>query len=348
MADDVKAGTTNQTDATPAPVALNAETTLSKDSELSINKADAAVPPPAIETPIQPTPAAPVAPQPVDYSISTPTPTAPTEPLAEPLPTENISVPVVVSEQEAKAADNLEEEKPADTQGLEGQVETLTGEIQSLESKIERLTSNASTPTDSKAAVKPTVSPVVEPPRSIDPVVKAENAPKPPMPVTPPPKPADLPAFNKPTEKSAVATFSDIFPKQAEKLKTSDHPTAGQGEKSLGDAPAVHHSPLTVIGEVLSVFGVVVLAALFLGPFYQQIIGSSLYGTIKSIGWIVAPASLLLGFLFLLFSKGKWMLKILIFILLLITLAFYWGLNGSGAVADQINSFFGVIISFYR
>ncbi|HSX41719.1 MAG TPA: hypothetical protein VLE93_00015 [Candidatus Saccharimonadales bacterium] len=376
MADDTK----KPTDDTELP---SAETTLGKDSDLSINQPVAASPaePKPAETstmnvtkPAEPVPTASAAT--VDFTpppTSQPSPTldAETAPLisateaAEPTAEakESDAKPVMINEKEAEAADDLAAVAPGSTQELGEQVETLTGEIQALESKIEQLAGN---PTAVETKAPTTEVPLSKtadsslPPSAPESAKIADTLPG--ETVKPAAKAADgaSPEALKTSpsgEKSAVATFSDIFaksdkdksPKATEtKLADTQPATPPAADKGMVLPDAEPASATATIGEVLAFLGIFVLALLLVGPYYKSLVGDTLYATIKAVGWLVAPTSLLISFIVLLFAKGKALLKIAVFILLLVSLVFYFGLNTTGTISDQLNNVLGTVFSTYK
>ncbi len=280
-----------------------------------------------------------------------------------------VEKPVVVSDKEAEAADGLGGDTPSPEEQLSDQVETLTGEIQALESKIEHLAGNGNGETkDSQTEVKESPTASSSTPSMPPPPVNPDTA-LPPLPDMPKGETASkaeatLPGefaqketkpFNdaqaKPEDKSAVATFSDIFSKSDKEKPDKKAEASSNAPTSLmPEAPKAVAEPsaAATIGEVLAFFGILVLAVLLLGPFYKSLISDSLYTTIKAVAWLVAPASLLIAFIVLLFAKGKAMFKIAIFILLLVAIVFYLGVNTNGSISEALNSMLGTLFSAYK
>lgn len=353
MADDTKK--------TAAKSGDNAETTLSKDSSLSINQATPATP----ESAATPSPAPATSP---DMSVSKPV-DAPTAPVAEPVAitppsaTETPAAdaakpvsPVVISSQEAEAADGLNSDKstqPNATEELSEQVETLTGEIQALESKIERLSSPSS---ESSAPVADAPEAVAKPAEK--PAEPTPSQPEMPKPVTPPPvekapevaKAAPQPEVDKkaePTDQSAVATFNDIFAK-SDKVAKKEMPADAKAKTPPPVKEAETASGIGTFGEVLAVIGIITLAVALLGPFYRSLVSSSIFSLVDTIAWLAAPVALLISFVVLLFAKGKAGLKAAVFFLMLIAVFFYLAVKTTGSISVQLNSLFGVLFSAYK
>ena len=350
---------------TTAP-AVSSETLLTKDQSLPINAPVSANPP--VSPPSTPVPVASkpdFTPPDITSTAATVAPASQssvqplvnvqdiTEPTVAPAP---FDVPIVVTPQEVKTAEAGSEPtfSPVASQSSHP-VEVLSGDIGSLRSKFN----------DSTAAPTPGTKPVtpapliVEPPKAnpvtpssaatSNPAVSTPPAPAPIQPVSSVPVVTTQPVSSaKPPEKSAVATFSDIFPKQAAKLNEKTTLPSNRANQTPGGSAADTRSPLTLLGEILAAFGALFLVVVLLGPFYQSLLDPSIYSTVKTLGLLVSVASLFIGWLVLLFSKGRVSLKILLPLLLLIAIVFYWGLNGSGPIADGINSLFGSVISLYH
>lgn len=391
MADEVtnKAATDDNADATKAaPEApaksdaeLNAETSLSKDGDLSINQTPATTEAKAADEDMAVSkPAEPVATTPSAAAVDfTPPPSsqpipADTNTKAESLISpaeasektgESVESPVTVTPAEAAAAEAAPAANSAE-QELGAQVETLTGEIQALESKIERLATNDVPAT---AVAEPAKAADMMPAAPTEPAPIATEPPKNPDVTMPPltdpspeaePKPETaLPAEKEAVtekvepnadEKTAVATFSDIFSKSDKEKPDKKAETTAAPASLMPDAPATDSdvSATATIGEVLAFFGIVVLAALLLGPLYKSLLSEDLYSTVKSVAWLVAPSSLLISFIVLLFAKGKGLFKAAVLILLIVAIVFYLGVNTSGSISDQLNNYLGTLFSAYK
>ncbi|MEX1051855.1 MAG: hypothetical protein WEC83_00490 [Patescibacteria group bacterium] len=308
--------------------------------------------------------AAPAEPQPTGELISAPAADA------APASTSPISTapaePMIVADKEVAPANSGQSgEKLAE------EIEVLTGEIQALEAKIERLTSGATGDTPKTENPLQTAD--------LPPISSAEpgTPPLPPKPTSPITEPAALPAsqgdpersrgaappaddalINKPSDSNAsvpvpimsapVSTtnsspvgdlYSDIKKREAEA------PTPR--EELNEQAPSGESSGLAIIAEVIAVFGVVLFVILAVSPFFREMLGDDTYEAVGQIGWLSSLGTLGLGLILLLFTKGKGLFKIILFILLLLAAVLFLALQGSSLIAP-ITSYVEPLVQFYR
>lgn len=264
--------------------------------------------------------------------------------------------PVVISQADANGV------KTVPKQELNDQVETLNGEVQALESKIQGINGD-STPGSAPVLPVAAAAPPANPGASLPPLGDlAANTDKKVETTLPGELAAKENAHQKPaapaTDDSAVATFSDIFAKsdKSKSDKKAGPVLAETPAKPIVPAVSAPNAPNTAadisaaatIGEVLAFFGIFVLALALLSPFYKTLISGSLYPMITAVAWLVAPVSLLVSFIVLLFAKGKGLLKVAILILLLIAAVFYFGVNTSGTISIQLNNLLGTLFASYR
>jgi hypothetical protein len=291
MADQVK------TD--PVASQSNAALTTANDGAIEINKtAPVAAPPPAPADPARPAPA--------------------DKPVAEP--------PVVINE--ADIAASQKENDPHES--LSEQIEVLTGEVQALEAKIEKLTSGAVEGADTEPVspeVKKSDETIVSTPPSVQPT-NPEPAVLPPTPemkdnATAPAglsvPPADSAPILKPDEAAASKSAKSVDDIYTKVLSTPQGKQDSSDHKDLNDDASIEEgmSGIGTVGEVLVVFGMLALMVLFASPFFRTYVEGS-WEAIKSIGWPTATLSLALGFVLFLFNKGRVLVKVLAFILLLV------------------------------
>jgi hypothetical protein len=104
---------------------------------------------------------------------------------------------------------------------------------------------------------------------------------------------------------------------------------------------------LEVIAEVVAVFGIIIFIILAISPFFREILGEDTFLAIQQIGWLTALGTLGLGFLLVLFVKGKAMFKILLFLLLAITAVVFLAMNGSSLISP-ISGTIDPFLDFYR
>lgn len=231
--------------------------------------------------------------------------------------------PIVVSEDEVSSS-------PTSSEHLAEEIETLSGEIQALEAKIDRLTGNVSAE-GAKPEIR-TASPVSSETIKITP--PAQSAPLPPQPMSTAPKP--------------TAPVTDIYAKVAQRQKEAEQGPS-KVTPDFGDAEDIgSFSGVGTIGEVLTVFGLIIFLLMMASPFFKQMLPTNLWEAVRSIGWPTAGVSLLLGFLLLLFAKGKGLLKLMAVIFFLVSALMYVGASGYtnllGPLAGPLESLF----SFYK
>lgn len=219
-----------------------------------------------------------------------------------------------------KPEDVQSTEQPA-TDQLQERIEQLTGEIQALEAKIERLTSGTVAAPDAVAADEVATS--EKPAAPEKPTIK--EAP----PVVPTSSTAPIPA--------AIPTMPNVNPVQ-DLYNT----------KSVSSAEPQEPRPsaLGVIGEVLTILGMIVTILLAITPLFKELIGSDLQSVISSVGWLTAVITLGLGFL-LSFAGAKAAIKLVAFIFLLIAGLMYVGISYP-SLLGPLEDTLGSVFDFYR
>lgn len=253
-----------------------------------------------------------------------------------PISTAPESTPVVVTADDVK---EVKDEAP-EHQKLAEEIEILTGEIQALQAKIERL-GGAITPATSRTDApksSDTSSPDHEDKPDLPP---ADLPPKAPSFSSTPPVAAASMSVPSPTF-DASSSINDIYPKKDEGIKI-DHSEskASDTTASADDQP----SALGLIGEVVGVVGIVLLVLMLLSPLYKEVLGVTLWESLRTLGWLSTVGALLVGFLLALFAKGKATLKVVLFIFLLIGGLMYYGINVPG---NFLETFLGSVLSFYQ
>lgn len=261
------------------------------------------------------------------------------------------AVPVVLSDKDITASsDGQSNEKMAE------EIEVLTGEIQALEAKIEGLTGGA------VADITKTESPL--PVASLPPINNTEPAAAPitqPMPKPEPAKPEapiikeDTDAMiNKPANSNGTAVPINTVPRDNApvgdlysdiKRREQEAPTPQDELKE--QSTQTSSSGLAIISEVIAVFGLVLFVILAVSPFFREILGDDTYLAVQQIGWLSSLGTLGLGFLLMLFSKGRGMFKILLLIFLLLAAVLFLAL-GESSLISPISSYLEPLIQFYR
>ncbi|MEX1123674.1 MAG: hypothetical protein WEC81_00655 [Patescibacteria group bacterium] len=257
------------------------------------------------------------------------------------------ATPVIVDSKDVdgSAANGETNEKLAE------EIEVLTGEIQALEAKIEQLTSGATvTAPDGQPAPKSDVAPIsaTEKPQSIpEPIMPTPPAQETPEPMAAKESNGDF--VNKPSADNgqSIPVNTQSGPKINDiSSRPINEPMPAEDSKS-DSAGSDNGSGLSIIGEVVSVFGIIIFVLLAISPFFREMLGEDTYQAVGQIGWLSALGTLGLGLLVMLFVKGKGLLKTLLFILLLIAALLFMALNNSSIVAP-ISSYIDPLLTFYR
>lgn len=269
---------------------------------------------------------------PININTTVPTPEAtPNTPSPTPAPAVTApETPILVTESE------VSNPTPASSnpEGLAEEVEGLSGEIQALEAKIDRLTGNV------KPVTETTKSTPTEPAKEESPATPPAES------FSVPPVSTSEPQTSKPESKTVAV--NDIYSKSAERQKeaqlaeTAKTPDMEEAEE-MGSG-----SGIGIIGEVLSVFGVIIFMLLGASPFYKSFLSTDIMGAVRSIGWPTAVVSLAIGFLLSLFVHGKAMTKIFTLIILLVAVVLYLGVAGYQNFLGPLGPMLDSIFSFYR
>lgn len=328
MADEVAATQNTKTD-DKAPIATppapSPETQTANDQTLAINKM----------APLNDVPVADEAPaKAVDApNFGVPADTAEKSPISEPTPAAEVKkddTAVMISEADVeKVTETPPAEKPSQ-EAANSQIEMLTGEIQALEAKLEKLTGGISS-TSTETPVKPeplkTEEKIVEKPAE---PIKLENT-----------------AEKKP-DTSAKAPVDDIYSKVLERSMKESQPLPDDADDISVDSEEHESSALGTIGEVMVMFGLVVLLALLALPLYKTALSNDLSEAFRLIGWPTSTISLFIGFILLLFTKGKVVMKIATFIFFLLAAVMLLGAFNYtqflGPLTDPLQSVF----TFYK
>lgn len=234
--------------------------------------------------------------------------------------------PVVAPEPTVVKSPEIAETNQGETENLQSEIEGLTGEIQALETKIERLTGSSSTPAETAPA---------EPAKPAEPAEMPKPTPEPATPITPEPSSASPKAM--PTPSPITDIYSKIGAPEPKKpsddlsdLGSTDNPTA-----------------MAMIGEVITILGIIITLLLVASPLFRDMIGKSLFGTISSVGWLTVVATLALGFLFSVLGKAKTIIIVLGLIFLLVAGLLYVGISYPSALG-QLPESLDSLFSFYR
>jgi|GEM_PF-2943370 len=233
--------------------------------------------------------------------------------------------PIVVEENEL-ATDQTTAERLAE------EIETLSGEIQALEAKIDRLASSIQEepPEQTKKEVAPAPKTSVE----------AQPEPKPAAPAATDATEAEM--TNKPHP------LSDIYAKVAEQRQ---HEEEGQSKPTtnLDEAEELStFSGVGTIGEVLAIFGIGVLVIMLSSPLLKSFFPESLWAAVSAIGWPTSGATLFIGFILLLFAKGKNVLKIIVLLLFIVSALMYLGSSDNSSLLGPIGTALEGVFTFYR
>lgn len=324
MADETtKVKETKPAEPTVVPAESNPtlEDKTANDGALLINQDAANVAPAPAAEPTVVTPAevpAPVAP------ITT-TPEAPA-PAAE--------EPVVVNTQDVAEVNHNE------TENLRSEIEGLTGEIQALETKIERLTGSASAPAEVLPAT-PAEPVMPETPKETPKVEKSEEKPVEAPAPAPMPEPKVEPAPAMPSPKVSASPINDIYSKIG--APEPKKPVDDLSDLGASDGPTA----MAMIGEVISILGIIITLLLVASPLFRDMIGKSLFGTISSVGWLTTVATLALGFLFSVLGKAKTIIIVLGLIFLIVSGLIYVGVSYPSALG-QLPESLDSLFAFYR
>jgi len=297
-----------------SPKAENTDTQASSDNSLETTTAKDGSLPINVSVPVSTPPATPAAPTP---------PVVPTVAATE--------KPIVVSEADLNPANTQPGASQSSEDQVTNEIENLSGEIQALEAKIDRLTGNI------KAVSETPVEKKVEAPVAVEapppaPVPKSE-------PTTNPPVKAD----NKPPKANPL---DDIYSRVAAQEKSGD------GELKTPDSDEAHEvgggSSLAIIGEVLTVFGIISFLLMAAFPLYKSLLSTDVQEAVRLIGWPTTVVGLAIGLILSLFSKGKLFTKIFALIILLISVVFYFGAAGFERFLGPLASMLDSVFSFYR
>lgn len=273
-----------------------------------------------------------------------------TELAADATPSANAPTSAAPAEPIVVANHDLPAQGSDNTEKLAEEIEVLTGEIQALEAKIERLTSNASAvPADGPIApISADVPPINQQTESATPTAQSDDPKMADQPMTPMPE-APAPGVendfvNKPKANADMPTankFDDISPKPPmTPTPTTPEPVKEETSGSTGGG-------LEVISEVVAVFGLIIFIVLAISPFFRELLGEDTFLAIQQIGWLTALGTLGLGFLLILFTRGKAMFKVLLFLLLLITAVVFLAMNNSSLISP-ISGTIDPFLDFYR
>lgn len=329
MAEDNKTTVkTDQAKTNSEPKTEGLETTTTHDGDIAINKA------PAVET--SPEPIAETAPALADPIMPAAAPAPTTEPATPSTgmpPSPPMEPPVVLSE-----ADITGKKEPESQEDLSDQIEVLTGEVQALEAKIEKLTSGVAGSPESQSDKKPDTL-KMEPQPAISKDTKEMD------------KSLEMP--EKKTDETLPSAVSetgkpvnDIY----SKLSTGNTKAPDDNHKDLNDDATIDEggSGVGTIGGVLTVFGLIALIFLLVSPLLKDIFGPTTWEAIKAIAWPTATISLVLGFILSLFSKAKTVMKLLGFLLALVSVVMLLAVLDYGSLLGPLSSMLDPIASFYR
>lgn len=266
---------------------------------------------------------------PINVSVPVATETVP--PATPPVTTAEPEKPIVVSEADLNLPVEAPESKETDHTQITTEIENLSGEIQALEAKIDRLTGNIKTVENAPEAPMPAKE-VVAP---VEPKVETKLEAKEEMKSTP--------EISTDPKKSPV---DDIYSRVAAQEKNQD------GTLKTPDSDEAQElstgSSVGVIGEVLIVFGVITFILMGAYPLYSSLLSADIGEAVKLIGWPTTVVGLAIGSLLSLFSKGKLATKIIGFIILLISIVFYFGIAGFERFLGPLAGMLESVFSFYR
>ena len=309
MADQSASQDQQAGDNKPTKSESNLETTTAKDGSLPIN----------INTPAsQPPPPA------SDSAGEKPIVVSQEEVEAQHIP--NSSSPIITS----SSAQNTTQS----SNNLTNEIENLSGEIQALEAKIDRLTGNIKTVSDPAVdSEKPQTS--SKETVNSEPVVPASSA------VTPPVGSANQKTTNKPNPLDDIYSrvSNDSRSEDSSVLKTPDTDEA----QEVGGG-----SSLALIGEVLTVFGIIAFLLMAAYPLYASLLSSEISEAIRMIGWPTTVVGLAIGLILSLFNRGKVFVKVLTLLILLIAVIFYFGVAGFERFLGPVAGILDSVLSFYR
>ncbi len=266
----------------------------------------------------------------LDVPVTTPTPAAQApavpatpavvNPLAEPT--------LVIPESDVKQAtkDEVSPIEQVDQTKLSEEVEVLNGEVKALEDRIDKMV-NSDKPVNTGADIF-----------EDKPAEDSSIAPK----VPEPEKKKDA-GSSVPIKTSSNMPLNDIYPKRNEAAIPNS--TADVKAEVAEDH---EESVIGMIGEVVGTIGIFLFIMLALSPVYKSVFSSSSWDAVKLIGWLTALASLFIGFILSLFSRGKWATKILLLIFMLLALVMFLGINGSDSLKTTIDGLTGGYLSYLR
>lgn len=284
------------------------------------------------------------------------------DPIASPPPPVE---PVVIEEKDLGGKDKEE----SSNDKLAEEIEVLTGEIQALEAKIERLAGEPSAEqidqTKEDKPLPPPIAPVSETAISGEeslPINQQQSDPPPPKveavnpeegimnAVLPPKKesaPTEAEMISKPSSDATPKQVSDITPRPVLGDPFPGAPNPADEKPSQDQSEDKPASVLEVIGETISVFGIITFVLLAISPLFRNMLDSTTYSIVQQVGWIVALIALGLGFILMLFVKGKVLFKVSLFILIVLVTLVFISISNS-AILEYIGGVADPILELYR
>lgn len=293
------------TDQEPETSSATLETTTANDGDISINKPTEQVDASTVEENVKPNVSA----------VSTPETSAGSP-----------SEPVILKPEDVQTT-------APDTERLQEQIESLTGEIQALEAKIERLTSGSSAASNEQTQPTPTPDKPAEPE-----IQKATEITKPEEKPAPKVEPAAFTPTPIPSTPTPASPVTDIYSSIGKPRPPMDPAVQEQVPQP---------SAIAVIGEVLVILGTILFVILASTPLFREMIGEDLYQVIRSVGWLTTAVNLLLGTLMAVFGKAKSVITLIGFVFLLLSAFMYIGMNYSNLLGP-LESSLSTVFDFYR